>query len=136
MLCRDSLLQHQFCEPSIFKKDLEAKSTLSVVTRIIDRIEQTEGYVAGETEVCIIGSLRENPLVVARRAGFNYDGNGNRAWVAVIYNIEHYISYYLAYPYKVYLGECPPDLADSLGVFPAKNCTTIRDGVLYIKIGD
>ena len=124
-----------FANQAYVKKDLEAKSTLSVVTRIIDRIEQTEGYVAGETEVCIIGSLRENPLVVARRAGFNYDGNGNRAWVVAIYNIEHYISYYLAYPYKVYFGECPSDIADSLDMFPAKNCTAIRDGVLYIKIG-
>ena len=46
------------------------------------------------------------------------------------------MSNYLAYPYKSYLDECPPDLADSLDMFPAKNCTVIRDGVLYIKIGD
>ena len=125
-----------FANQTYVKKDLEAKSTLSVVTRIIDRIEQTEGYVAWETEVCIIGSLEGNPLVIAKRAGFNYGGTGNGALVAATYNIERYIAYYMAYPYKRYWGECPPDLADSLGVFPAENCTAIRDGVLYIKIGN
>lgn len=126
-----------FANQTYVKKDLEAKSTLSVVTRIIDRIEQTEGYIAGETEVCIIGSLEGNPLVVARRDGFSYDGIGNGHKVASAdYNIGIYMSNYLAYPYKSYLGECPSDIADSLDMFPAKNCTAIRDGVLYIKIGD
>ena len=125
-----------FANQTYVKKDLEAKATLSVVTRIIDRIEQAEGYVAGETEVCIIGSLEGNPLVIVKRPGFDYGGTGNTTWVAATYNIEHYIAYYLAYPYKMYLGECPSDIVDSLGVFPAKNCTAIRDGVLYIKIGD
>lgn len=124
-----------FANQIYVKKDLEAKSTLSVVTRIIDRIEQTEGYVAGETEVCIIGGLEENPLVISKRAGFDYSGTGNQAWVAATHNIEHYISYYLAYPYKKYRGECPPAIAGSLEVFPEKNCATIQNGVLYIKIG-
>lgn len=70
-----------FANQIYVKKDLEAKSTLSVVTRIIDRIERTEGYVAGETEVCIIGGLEENPLVISKRAGFDYSGTGNQAWV-------------------------------------------------------
>ena len=124
-----------FANQTYVKKDLEAKSTLSVVTRIIDRIEQTEGYAAGETEVCIIGKLEGNPLVIARMEGFDYVGSGNKAWVAATYNIEQYISCYLAYPYKRYWGECPSDIADSLDMFPAKNCTAIRDGILYIKIG-
>lgn len=124
-----------FANQIYVKKDLEAKSTLSVVTRIIDRIERTEGYVAGETEVCIIGGLEENPLVISKRAGFDYSGTGNQARVAATYNIEHYISYYLAYPYKKYRGECPPAIAGSLEVFPEKNCATIQNGVLYIKIG-
>lgn len=42
-----------------------AKATLSVVTRIIDRIKRTEGYAAGEAEVYIIGRLEANPLVIA-----------------------------------------------------------------------
>ena len=125
-----------FANQTYVKKDLEAKSTLSIVTRIIDRIEQTEGYAAGETEICIIGWLNENPLVVEKRAGFNYDGTGNGVLVASFYKIDGYLSNYLAYPYKKYQGECPPAIADSLDVFPKKNCSTIQNGILYIKIGD
>lgn len=124
-----------FANRTYVKKDLEARATLSVVTRIIDRIEQTEGYAAGKTKVRIIGTLERNPLVIARRAGFNYAGTGNTTWVAATYNIERYIYHYLAYPYKMYWGKCPSDIADSLDMFPAKNCTAIRDGILYIKIG-
>lgn len=142
-----------FANQTYVKKDLEAQSTLSVVNRIIDRIEQTDGYVAGETEVCIVGKLEENPLVISKRAGFDYGGTGNGAWVAATYNIEHYISYCLAYPYKRYWGAIPASadsrlpewtqpaatnraaVIDSLGVFPARNCVAVEDGVLYIKIG-
>lgn len=125
-----------FANQIYVKKDLEAKSTLSIVTRIIDRIEQMQGYVAGETEVCIIGKLEANSLVVEKREGFNYGGTGNSALESTTYNIRGYLSNYLAYPYKKYQGECPPVIADSLGVFPEKNCAIIQDGVLYIKIGD
>lgn len=31
------------------KKDLEYDATLSVMTRVVDRIEQVEGYIPGET---------------------------------------------------------------------------------------
>lgn len=124
-----------FANQIYVKKDLEAKSTLSIVTRIIDRIEQTEGYVAGETKVCIIGKIGANPLVVDKRKGFSYDGTGNKLLEATSYTIESYISNYLAYPYKSYENECQSTIADSLDVFPKKNCTIIQDGVLYIKVG-
>lgn len=142
-----------FANQTYVKKDLEAQSTISVVNRIIDRIEQTDGYVAGETEVCIIGKLEENPLVISKRAGFDYGGTGNQNWVSATYNIEHYISYYLAYPYKRYYEESTtavdnrlPEwtqstttnhavVIDSLDVFPAKDCVALQDGILYIRIG-
>lgn len=124
-----------FANQIYVKKDLEAKSTLSIVTRIIDRIEQTEGYVAGETKVCIIGRIEANPLLVDKRSGFNYDGTGNELLDATSCAIEVYISGYLGYPYKMYRSEYQSDIADSLDAFPEKNCTTIQDGILYIKIG-
>lgn len=37
------------------KKDLEAKATLALYTRIADRIESMDGYTAGETPVVFIG---------------------------------------------------------------------------------
>ncbi|WP_251212544.1 glucosyltransferase domain-containing protein [Adlercreutzia murintestinalis] len=37
------------------KKDLEAQSTLSTMTRILDRVEQVDGYIPGETKVVFVG---------------------------------------------------------------------------------
>ena len=52
------------------KKDLEFKSTLSVMTRVIDRIEQTEGYEVGVTPIAIVGDLNSSALSV-KRFGFS-----------------------------------------------------------------
>lgn len=123
-----------FANQCYVKKDLERKSTLSIVTRLIDRIEQTDGYVPGETQVCFIGKIENNPLIIQRRAGFNYDGAGNSAWATATYNIEQYIQEFLAYPYRRYRGENPSYIEKQLSPFPNKNCTIIDDGVLYMKV--
>ena len=123
-----------FANQCYVKKDLERQSTLSIVTRLIDRIEQTEGYVLGETEVCFIGKIENNPLLIQHRAGFNYDGAGNSAWATATYNIEQYVQEFLAYPYRRYWGEIPNYIENHLSPFPSKNCTVIDDGVLYIKL--
>ncbi len=125
-----------FANQCYVKKDLERQSTLSIVTRLIDRIEQTDGYVPGETQVCFIGNIENNPLIIQRRPGFSYDGAGNSAWATATYNIEHYILEFLAYPYRRYWGEIPKNVQDELEKFPSKNCTTVQDGVLYIKISE
>lgn len=97
-----------FANQVYVKKDLEAKSTLSIVTRIIDRIEQTEGYVAGETQVKIIGKIEENSAIIEKRAGFKYRGAGNKCWATATYNIEEYIKKYLAYPMRFSYEQVPP----------------------------
>lgn len=41
------------------------------MTRVIDRMEQTDGYVVGETPVVIVGSLIDSELSVDHQ-GFKY----------------------------------------------------------------
>ncbi len=123
-----------FANQVYVKKDLEARSTISIVTRIIDRIEQTEGYVAGETPVKFIGKIGENPQLVSKRAGFCYDGPGNSAIEATTYAIYSYINGYLSYPINQFWGDAPPFIANELDAFPSKNCTILVDGVLYLKL--
>ena len=49
------------------KRDLELSSTLSVMTRILNRAEETEGYIPGETPVVPFGLLSS---LVMERPGF------------------------------------------------------------------
>lgn len=46
----------QTANAAYLKKDLERQGTLSLMTRVVDCMEQTEGYVPGETQVVFIGS--------------------------------------------------------------------------------
>lgn len=49
-----------------FEKELQAQATLSVATRIVDRIETIPGYKPGETPVVIIGDINNNPYFKGR----------------------------------------------------------------------
>ena len=45
-------------------KNLEFQSTLSLMTRVLDRIERTEGFVPGKTDVALLGDPGDSPLAV------------------------------------------------------------------------
>ena len=124
------------------KKDMENASTLSVLTRIIDRMEETEGYVPGETECAFIGILDEGPLN-QHRAGFNYNTGG--LWYN--FNTSYpdtypvYMNYYLDYPMTFVSSEKRTALQNSPEVqnmpfFPAKDSVKMVDGVLVVKLSE
>ena len=46
-------------------KNLEFQSTVSLMTRVLDRVERTEGFIPGKTEAALLGSPGESPLSVA-----------------------------------------------------------------------
>lgn len=77
----------RFANDVYLKKDLEAQATLSVMTRVMDRIDSIPDYVPGETPVAIYGmpeSLQHKML------GFEpyYDYEGLFATTAVTYNLR------------------------------------------------
>lgn len=49
-----------------FERELQAQATLSVATRIVDRIEMIPEYKPGETPVVIIGDINNNPYFKGR----------------------------------------------------------------------
>ena len=61
--CNFVTASHQY-----LRRDLEFQSTLSLMTRIIDRAEQIEGYEPGYTPVAILGDLVDSPLNMSRPA--------------------------------------------------------------------
>ena len=128
------------------RRDLEFQSTLSVMTRVIDRAEQVEGYTPGSTPVAMIGTMYNSPLAM-ERPGFEHlagkDVAMNNNYYAT--SMEEFYPWYfwqiLGYPFNL-VGEFEraqianePDVR-AQPVFPADGCCRIRDGVLVIKLGE
>lgn len=124
------------------KKELEYEATLSTMTRVVDRMEQTEGYVVGETPVVIVGSLVYSELSVDR-PGFEYIN-------AVGMNQNYSLTYAETYSefFEVILGY-PIDLITDAGLeneyaslpevqampsFPALGSCAMVGGVLVVKL--
>lgn len=123
------------------KKDLEDKSTLFAITRIIDRVEQTDGYILGETPIAIVGSLNTSEYGV-RRDGFDYTGTGLGNTYAVTYGEVYrtYISKYLNYPAEIISSEKEIEELEkneeirNMPFFPAKDSVKLIDGIIVVKL--
>lgn len=122
------------------KKELESQQTLSVFTRIINQMEQTDGYVLGETPIVLVGATTESPLNV-KREGFDYGATG--LWCSLTptyYPIpQTYISYYLGYPavfgdgvdqWRVSVSEEMLEMP----LFPEPGSVRMIDGIMVVKL--
>lgn len=124
------------------KKNLESKTTLMTITRIIDRIEQTEGYVFGDTPVAIIGTLNASDYGI-RREGFDYTATGLANTFSISYS-EVYSSYfkgYLNYPINLISESERTEIEDddrvkNMAVFPSKESVAFVDDILVVKLSD
>ena len=89
-----------FANQAYMKKDLERNSTLVLAVRVIERIENVDGYIPGETPVVFVGSLNDNPYLNQHREAF--EGLYDRVWLyenyAATYNMDLYLTRYLHYP--------------------------------------
>lgn len=132
-----------FSNSVYLKKDTEYTATLSVVTRIIDRVEQVDGYVPAETPVIIIGTLDDSPLSEDRYGYEAYDHySGMTSSYSVTYNstISAYLKNVLGYPINVRTWENDkwidrPEV-QSMPCFPDKNSVQMIDGTVVVKLSD
>ena len=51
-----------YANQSYLKVALEEKATDALMVRVIDRLEQTEGYVPGETPIAVVGLITSSPF--------------------------------------------------------------------------
>lgn len=131
-----------YANENYLKKNLESKTTLMTMTRIIDRIEQTEGYVLGETPVVIVGTLNASDYGV-RREGFDYTATGLANTFSISYS-EVYSSYfkgYLNYPINLISESERTEIEDddrvkNMAVFPSKESVAFVDDILVVKLSD
>ena len=124
------------------KKELESAATLSTFTRIVDRMEQTEGFVPGQTEVAFVGLLFDSPLST-ERSGFDHTSTGLWHSYSTTYyeTYEVYLSYYLGYPaHCVDINEIQKyekmEQIIAMPFFPAAGSVQMVEDVLVIKLSD
>ena len=122
------------------RKALEYQSTLSVMTRLIDRLEQTEGYEAGETPVAVIGSISWSPLSQKRTGFEDVYGTGVGTNYSISYNgtYRSYFEQILGYPINLVDGETQAALKQrpevvEMPAFPSAESFKFIGDVLVIK---
>lgn len=122
------------------KKDLEYDTTLSVMTRVVDRIEQVEGYIPGETPVEFLGEIQRSQLAMTRPA-FAHLGSltGTEENYAITYGDTFwmYLEDVMGYPIKRFRetkNEEQERVTDDMPCFPDKDSVQMVDGVVFVKL--
>lgn len=133
-----------FSNNAYLKKQLEFYSTMSVVNRITNKIENLNNYEINKTPVIIIGDLNDGPLST-NRVGMDHKSTGLEKSYSVTY-YDTYINYYryfLNYPINI----IPKDelylytkgknkTIDDMPSFPHENSILNVDGVIVVKLSD
>ena len=117
------------------RKDMEAQATLSLMTRVNDRLEQTPGYVPGETEVAILGTPD-----FSHHPGYEDTyGTTGAVFTSPISTEDFYGAYYstvLRTPIRLCDAQRREELARQaadLPAFPSQDCITWVEDVLVLR---
>ena len=136
----------QFANGMHMKKDLEYDAYLSLMTRVADRIETYEGYVIGETPVVLAGIPWRGPARHMVIPGFkDYWNVTGMMMTDVVYAggvsyYQAYFDYVLGTPILLAEEDVWRDIEKSdfvaqMPCFPNKDCITMHDGILVVKLG-
>lgn len=118
------------------KKDLEYQSTLSYMTRVAQKIEEQEEYVAGETPVLFVGEEAIGNSMSGFERFEDITGVGSSSPITFYETYEKYFKYVLNLP----LNLCEDhDIEEKNAVkempeFPKEGSVQMVDGVLVVKL--
>ncbi len=133
-----------FANQCHIRKNLEEQATLSVMTRILDRMEQTEGFEPGKTRVVFVGDLNESSVAQVRNG---YDETNPVQWKCGYYSMTYnegyafYLQNVLGYP----VGLVDHQTLDSysqmpevmeMPAFPATGCVKMIGDTLVVKLSE
>lgn len=133
------LWQHTVYANQVYmKKELDKSATISLATRIIDRVEQVEGYVPGETPVAFVGRLDRNDYLNHGRDEFAELDHTVGLWsdYSATYNLGRYLTDYLNYPleWDTVTDFSQYEEVQSMPVFPAVDGIQMVDGTVVVKL--
>lgn len=131
-----------YANQAYMKKDLESKATLSIMTRVIDRIEQIDGYIVGITPVCIVGELTSSQFN-QDRYGYDYTGTGLWYNFTVTYpdTYKYFFDSYLNYKINLLdfentLPYYEDDYIKNMPSFPDKDSCQLVDETVVVKLSN
>lgn len=133
-----------FSNQVYLKKNLEFESTLSLMSRVTQRIEEADGYTPGYTPVAIIGTPEDSAFSVPRK-GFEHlealeAARGNYA-IATDDDMIWYHWMVMGYPLNLVSAfdleqlKVDPQIM-AMPAFPAKNCCMFVGDTLVVKLSD
>ena len=133
------LWQHTVYANQVYmKKELEHTATVSLATRIIDRIELLEGYIPGKTPVAFAGRLDRNDYLNRGRDEFTELEHTVGLWsdYSATYNLGRYITDYMNYPLLWDTGTDFSQMEEvqSMPLFPAADSVRMIDGTVVVKL--
>ena len=138
LLCHNVIVSNQMA----LKRDLELSATTSAMARLLDRVEQADGYVPGETPVVLIGMLPSSQIAM-ERPGFEQlaRAQGMRYTYGAAYETSTYWYLQMALGEPIRLVEhsererlSQSAAAQALTAFPDEGCCRMIDGYLYLRI--
>ncbi len=122
------------CTNLSLKKELDHQATLTLASRMIDRVELLEGYVPGETPVAFVGRLDHNTYLNHGRKAFSNIQQTAGLWddYGATYNMGRYLTDYLNYPL---VWDTETDFShrtevEDMPVFPAADSIAMVDGTV------
>ena len=131
-----------FSNQVYLKKNLELEATLSMMSRVITRMEKVPGYQVGYTPVAIVGTP-EDSIFSVKRTGFEHlsaldAAKGNFA-IASEMDMIWYMWEVLGYPVNFVSTYdlsriAKTDAVLSMPVFPQEGCCAFVDDVLVVKL--
>lgn len=134
-----------FANQFYLKKHLDYETTQQVVTRMINRMEETEGFVVGETPIAILGYIDDSPLARNRfKRSENQDysgGPGHPFSFSYTDSVQSYFNYVANYPNKIIGEPLLTEIEDwpevsELPVFPAEGSVKMIRDVMVIRLSE
>lgn len=124
------------------KKQMEFESTKLTMNRIVQNIENIEGYEIDKTPIVFIGYLSDGPLSF-EKSDLDYESVGLQGKYSLTYylNYKQFLNNYMGYPVKVLSEDKSKEFSEKEEVknmkpFPSKESYKIVDNVLVIKLSN
>lgn len=146
LLCCVLIFNHiLFANQLYIRNDLHAQAGMSFVTRLVDRMENTEGYKVGETPVLILGYIDENPVSWEDKrfavADDLWVGTSHHLSISYYGTYKNFFQYVLGYPINLIpLSEVGEYLNDqtiqAMPIYPADGSLQMVDGVLVVRLSE
>ncbi len=119
-------------------------SNLSMFTRIVSDIEDLDGYIVGQTQICFVGEPESAMLPLADRYNAYYMTGFESSYVVPSMNRDHYQSYFsnvLMNPGVIvdhstrYQISIDPRV-QAMPLYPSNGSIAMLDGVVVVKLGN